>query len=114
MEPSTSSGAGPASAADGLVDPTSAAWKTEPGARSPTVRSSQPVRSVVPGAARSSSAMAVKCERDGSSWPTACTAARLPAVQSGSSGASAGCRPKMPVSGSRAPVGSPIVGRSRG
>ena len=35
----------------GLVDPTCAAWKTVPGARSPTARSSQPVRSEVPGAA---------------------------------------------------------------
>ena len=49
----------------------------------PSVRSIQPVRSDVVGAARSISAIASKCERVGLIWPTACTAAMLPASHSG-------------------------------
>ena len=65
----------------------------------PTIRSSQPVRSDEPGAARSISSMSVKCERVGLGWPTACTIASLPAVYSGSSGASEGCSANRLVSG---------------
>jgi hypothetical protein len=76
------------------------------------MRSSQPVRIVVPAAARSISSIAAKCERDGFGWPTAVTAASCPPVQSGSSGASAGCRPNMASPPMSLALGTPMVGRA--
>ena len=54
-------------------------------------------------AARSS-----KCDRVGSGDPQACTKPSAPDVHSGSSGASAGCRPKRP---SRSSVPPALPGR---
>ena len=65
--------------------------------RRPSTRSIQPVRSEVPGAARSISSIASKCERFGSAMPTACTTPNVPASQNGFSGAIAGCIPNVGV-----------------
>ena len=54
------------------------------------------MRVVDPGSASSTSSIAAKCDRLGAGRPVACTAASLPAVHIGSSGASAGCSPNMP------------------
>jgi hypothetical protein len=59
------------------------------------MRSSQPLRTEVPAAARSISSIAAKWERVGFGWPTAWTAPRVPFFHMGNRGASAGCRPNM-------------------
>ena len=78
------------------------------------VGADQPVepadRTDEPGSASSTSSIAAKCERFGAGSPVACTAASLPAVQSGSSGASAGCRPNMPSLASSTSDGDGDVG----
>ena len=62
-----------------------------------SVRSSQPVWVAVVAVPRSRHSCAWKWLRLASGEATACTAAILPAVQNGCSGASAGCRPKRRV-----------------
>ena len=59
-----------------------------------TSRFSQPTRSLEPRSASSISSIAAKCDRLATGSPVAWTAATLPAVQSGSRSAMAGCRPK--------------------
>ena len=56
--------------------------------------------------------MSVKCERVGLGWPTAWTIASFPAVYSGSSGASDGCRAKRLVSGRPRDCGTAMFGRA--
>ena len=51
----------------------------------------------MPGAARSISSIASKCERFGCAIPTACTTPNVPASQNGWSGAIAGCMPNIGV-----------------
>jgi hypothetical protein len=90
------SGAGPASRRAGLACPSETPASGPVAPAPPSIRSSQPVRIEVPGAAFSIASIAAKCERVGLTWPTACTAARCPACQAGSSGARAGCSPNVP------------------
>ena len=74
-----SSGAGPRNAEAALFEPSCVAWNGEPVSRSPSTRSSHPVRTDVPGAARSISSIAEKWERFGWAMPTACTMPSEPA-----------------------------------
>ena len=106
-----SSGAGPRNAEAALFEPSCVAWNGDSVSRRPSTRSSQPVRSDVPGAARSISSIAEKCDRFGASMPTACTMPSVPASYSGFSGAIAGCRPKFASSGSSWPWGTAMFGR---
>jgi hypothetical protein len=69
------SGDGPESARVTLVLPTDTPVHGLVGLVRPSMRSSQPVRMLVPAAARSISSIAAKCERLGFGWPTAVTAA---------------------------------------
>ena len=61
----------------------------------PIIRLTQPRRSLEPGRESSICSMARKCERLGTSMPTACTAAIFLAFQSGRSGAIRGCSPNI-------------------
>ncbi len=61
----------------------------------PIIRLTQPRRSLEPGLESSISSIALKCERLGTSRPTACTAAIFRAFQSGRSGAILGCSPNI-------------------
>ena len=79
---------------------------------SPIRRLSQPVRVADPGAASSSASMAEKCERLGAGKPEAWTQPSLPVLQSGMSGASAGCMPKNPSAASSCSFGMPMRGRA--
>ncbi len=67
-----SSGLGPSRLSGGSVSPTWTAWNDEPvRPLIPMTRSSQPDRAEVPGAARSISACASKCDRSGAQRPQA-------------------------------------------
>ena len=106
-------GAGPASDAGGTPVPMLSAWAGELSpSGSPIRRLSQPVRVADPGSASSSSSIAEKCERFGAGKPEAWTQPSLPVLQSGSSGASAGCMPKKPSGASREACGIAILGRA--
>ena len=107
-----SSGVGPRWLRGGLVVPIATPAKGPGVVVAPTIRSSHPVRSDEPGAARSISSMSVKWERVGFGCPTACTRASLFAVQNGRSGARAGCRAKRVVSGSPRDCGTAMLGRA--
>ncbi len=74
-----SSGAGPRKALAAVFEPSCVAWNGSPSGRRPRTRSSHPVLSDEPGAARSISSIAEKCERLGSAMPTACTTPKSPA-----------------------------------
>nr|BFE69597.1 hypothetical protein GCM10020092_028980 [Actinoplanes digitatis] len=67
-------GTGPAIARDGIMPPTETPLKGLVAPRPPSIRSSQPVRRLEPGAARSRFSIAEKCERFGAGWPAACIA----------------------------------------
>ncbi len=82
-------------AVEAIPLPTCIAWKTVPSLRRPITRSIHPVRSDVPGAARSISSIAEKCERFGSDIPTACTKPSNPESYSGLIAPNAGCRPNI-------------------
>ena len=107
-----SSGDGPRKADAGRLLPICTAWNADPASRSPSVRSSHPVRSDDPGAARSISSIASKCERVWFAMPTAWTAPNVPASHHGISGCIAGWIPNIGSSGSRAFCGIPIDGRT--
>ena len=77
-----------------------------------TSRFSQPTRSLEPGSASSISSIAAKCERLATGSPVACTAATLPASQSGSRSVIAGCSPNMPSLASSRSEGTAIRGRA--
>ncbi len=104
-----SSGDGPRKADAGRPLPICTAWNAVPASRSPRVRSSQPERTDDPGAARSISSIASKCDRVGFAMPTAWTAPNVPASHHGINGCIAGCIPNIGSSGSRAFCGIPIV-----
>ena len=108
----TSVGSGPASAVIGTPPPN---WMASIGVAvsfCPTSRLSQPTRAEEPGSASSRSSIAEKCERFGAGSPVACTAAIEPALHHGSSGASAGCRPKKPSLASSRVDGTWMEGRA--
>ena len=106
-------GAGPARDAGGTPVPMFSAWAADVSpSGSPIRRLSQPVRVADPGSASSSSSMAEKCERLGAGKPEAWTQPSLPELQSGMSGASAGCMPKNPSGASREACGIAIFGRA--
>ena len=106
-------GAGPPSEAGGTPVPMLSACSGEVLASgSPISRLSQPVRVDDPGAASSSSSMAEKCERFGAGKPEAWTQPSLPVLQSGISGASAGCMPKKPSAAISCSRGIAILGRA--
>ena len=96
----------------GRACPTATACSGRPRPFAPTTRSSQPVRTLVPGAARSSSSIAEKWLRVPVGCPTATTAPSRPASQSGLSGARVGCRPKPRSAGSATDAGTAIDGRA--
>ncbi len=75
-------------------------------------RSSHPVRRLEPGAARSSSSWAEKCERVASGVPTSWTSAIWPASHSGLRAFSPGCMPKTELTWVTADTGRPMPGRS--
>ena len=77
-----------------------------------TRRLSQPTRSLEPRSASSISSMAAKCDRLATGSPVACTAATLPAVQSGTRDVIAGCSPNMPSLASSRSDGTAIRGRA--
>ena len=106
-------GAGPARAAGGTPVPMFIACSGESlPSGSPIRRFSQPVRVDEPGSASSSSSMAEKCERLGTGKPEAWTHPSLPVLQSGSSGARAGCMPKNPSAATSWSLGMPMRGRA--
>ncbi len=78
--------------------PGAASRPCRPGS-SPTSRFSQPIRALEPGSASSTSSIAEKCERLAMVSPAAWTAASVPAVHSGRSGAELGVQPEEPVGG---------------
>ena len=92
--------------------PTPTVAKAPPAPWAELTRSSQPVRTLEPGAARSISSMAWKCDRVGAGWPAACTTPKVPASQNGFRGDRAGCSPKVASSGSSRPDGMPMPGRA--
>ncbi len=79
-----------------------------------TSRFSQPTRSLEPGSASSISSIAAKWDRLATGSPVACTAATLPALQSGSRSVMAGCSPKNAVlcTGQQPVGGIAIPGRA--
>ena len=93
------------------VEPICTAPNGPPGACRPMVRSSHPERALVPGAARSISSMAAKCERFGEVMPAACTNASLLVFQNGCSAESAGCSPNMESSWNVLAAGIRMLGR---
>ena len=101
----TRTGSGPDTAATGTPPPNWIASIGEPVPLRPMSRLSQPTRASEPGSASSTSSIAEKWERFGAGSPVAWTAAILPLVHHGSSGDSAGCRPKKPS------LASSLVGR---
>ena len=107
-----SSTVGPISDRGALVDAREVAANGPGVVVAPTMRSSHPVRTDDPGAARSISSMSVKCDRVGFGWPTACTMASRPEVNSGSSGARAGCRANLVSSASPRACGTAMLGRA--
>ncbi len=92
--------------------PTAVAAKGPGVVVAPTIRSSQPVRSDEPGAARSISSMSVKCDRVGLGWPRACTMASLLVSHSGLRGARAGCSAKREVMAMPRDWGTAMFGRA--
>ncbi len=76
------------------------------------MRLTQPRRTLEVGSASSISSIARKCDRLGTSIPTACTAASSPACHSHSSGCIAGCSPNIASAATRLAAGMPMVGRA--
>ena len=81
-------------------------------ASTPISRLSQPSRLVEPGFASSSCSIAEKCDRFRTGSPEAWTAATLPELHNGSSGAIAGCRPKKASLATSVSAGTAIRGRA--
>ena len=105
-------GSGPYSEVGITPPPRLSPWSGELEASVPISRFSQPARVVEPGLASSTSSIAAKCERFGAGSPVACTAASLPAFQSGSSGARDGCSPNIASFASSRSEGIAIRGRA--
>ncbi len=105
-------GCGPYSEAGATPVPRFSPWSGLTSASVPTSRLSQPDRTDEPGLASSTSSMAAKCERFGAGNPVAWTAATLPAVQNGSSGPNAGCRPNIPSLASSTSEAMAMLGRA--
>jgi len=94
-----------------VAGPTEQAANGVPVPETPAIRSIQPVRRSDPGAARSISSMASKCDMVGSCCPTAWTNASWPASHSGTRSESAGCIPNVASSWVSCEAGIAIVGR---
>ena len=89
------------------------AANADPHPATPTMRSIQPVRRWLSGAASSISSIASKCERFAASMPQAWTAPSRPESQNGYSGAMAGCRPNMLSTCLSRDPGTAMDGRQR-
>ena len=106
-----SSGLGPRNAEAAEFEPIWVAWNAVPGSRRPSTRSIQPVRSELPGAARSISSIASKCERFGSSMPTACTTPNVSGVPERLQRRHRGMHPELGSSWISWPGGIAMFGR---
>ena len=95
----------PRKADDAVFEPTWVAWNAVPTSRRPSTRSSQPVRSGDPGAARSISSIAEKCERLGSAIPTAWIMPRSPESKNGFSERHRGMKAEDPAERQELPLG---------
>ncbi len=107
-----STGSSPYSEVGSTPPPRLKPWSGDSWPSAPISRFSQPRRVAEPGSASSSSSIAAKCERFGAGSPVPCTAASRPASQSGSNGASSGCRPNVPSRASSRSAGTAICGRA--
>ncbi len=87
-------------------------WSGESPSRPPSRRLSQPLRTLEPGLASSTSSMAAKCDRLATAMPVACTAASSPDCHIGSRGARLGCSPKKASLPSSLAAGTAMRGRA--